>query len=76
MYRYVTRSGCKLCEEQERYLWALSVPYERVDVDAIPALTEAYGARVPVLLYGDEVVLEGRFTEADLARALGLEGGR
>ncbi len=74
MYRYVTRAGCKLCEEQERYLWALSVPYERVDVDASPALAEAYGARVPVLLRGREVVLEGRFTEEDLRRALARGG--
>ncbi|GAB5603081.1 hypothetical protein FJNA_16070 [Thermus sp. FJN-A] len=74
---FVTREGCGLCERAERALWALGVPYVRRDVDQDPGLLRLYAFRVPVLLLGERVLLEGGFGEAELA-ALGaaLWGGK
>ncbi|GAA6763796.1 MULTISPECIES: glutaredoxin family protein [Thermus] len=63
---FVTRQGCGLCEKAERALWTLGVPYVRRDVDQDPELFRLYTFRVPVLLLGDEVLLEGAFGEKEL----------
>lgn len=66
----VTRTGCHLCEEAEDLL-ALHAPFCRlIDVDGEELLREAYGLRVPVLITGDTVLLEGRIAEPDLLRVL------
>ncbi|GGM98311.1 NrdH-redoxin [Thermus composti] len=67
---FVTREGCGLCEKAERALWVLGVPYVRRDVDQDPELFRLYTFRVPVLLLGDRVLLEGAFGERELAGAL------
>ncbi|WP_018111530.1 glutaredoxin family protein [Thermus igniterrae] len=71
----VTREGCGLCERAERALWSLAVPYVRREVDREAELAP-YAWRVPVLLLGEEVLLEGAFAEAELLALMeGLLGG-
>jgi glutaredoxin len=73
---FVTREGCGLCEKAERALWTLGVPYVRRDVDQDPGLFR-YTFRVPVLLWGEEVLLEGAFGEKELAEGVAaLLGGQ
>ncbi|TFU16525.1 glutaredoxin family protein [Thermus tengchongensis] len=62
----VTREGCGLCEKAERALWTLGIPYVRRDVDQDPELFRLYTFRVPVLLLGNRVLLEGVFDEKSL----------
>lgn len=69
---FVTRAGCGLCERAERALWSLAVPYVRREVDHEAELSP-YVQRVPVLLLGGEVLLEGAFAEPEL---LALMEGR
>ncbi len=71
---FVTREGCGLCERAERALWTLGIPYVRRDVDQDPELSRLYTLRVPVLLLGEEVLLEGAFGEKDLLALGGLAG--
>ncbi|GLV49117.1 NrdH-redoxin [Thermus sp. LT1-2-5] len=68
---FVTREGCGLCEKAERALWTLGVPYVRRDVDQDPELFRLYTFRVPVLLLGDRVLLEGAFGERELMAFIG-----
>lgn len=63
---FVTREGCGLCEKAERALWTLGIPYVRRDVDQDPELFRLYTFRVPVLLLGNRVLLEGIFDERSL----------
>jgi len=72
---FVTREGCGLCEKAERALRALGVPYVRRDVDRDPELFARYTFRVPVLLRGEEVLLEGAFGEQELRALLERLGG-
>lgn len=72
---FVTRGGCGLCERAERALWSLAVPYVRREVDREPGLAP-YMGRVPVLLLGEKVLLEGPFGEKELLALMeGLLGG-
>jgi glutaredoxin len=71
-----TRRGCHLCEQAEDWLAALGVsPHTLarhvVDVDGDPSVQRIHGQRVPVLEIDGDVVLEGRFAEADVARLAG-----
>jgi len=65
-----TRSGCHLCEQVEDLLAVHAPSCPLVDVDADEALRRAYGLRVPVLVRGDTVLLEGRIEEQDLLELL------
>lgn len=69
-YILLSRKGCHLCEEAERLLEALRVPFEWRSVDEDPRWVARYGFRVPVLLRGERVLMEGRFEAARLARLL------
>ncbi len=69
MYVYLTKKNCLICDQQERYLWAMGLPYESVYAGESPEL--AAGRRLPALLKDGVVVVEGIFSEEDLARALG-----
>ena len=71
-YRLLTRTGCHLCEEAEAGLRELGVDFEAVDVDADEELLRLYDFRVPVLLAGDRVVLEGRLDRERLAAVVAL----
>jgi hypothetical protein len=71
---FLTRDRCLLCVE------ALPVVAARarrrghiltvVDVDSDPGLRDRFGNRVPVVLVDGEEVLSGRFTAAEVRRAL------
>jgi hypothetical protein len=69
-----TRRGCHLCETAQDWLaaWAGTTAVLPVDVDGSPELRLEFGDRVPVLVRESDgcVLLEGRFTEADVARLL------
>ncbi len=72
---FLTREGCPLCDEGRarvgRIASLLGLQVDDVDVDADPALREAYGGRVPVVLGPDGVVLaEGRLTAGGVTAAL------
>ena len=67
----VTRRGCHLCDDALAALRALGREPELLDVDADPKLFEAYDWRVPVLLFNERVIAEGRIDAAALRRALG-----
>jgi hypothetical protein len=60
------RPGCHLCEQM---LAALYVTYgdeieiSLVNVDSDPSLKTRYGARIPVLAAGDQVICEARLDE-------------
>lgn len=71
--RFLTRSGCHLCDDARPILANvardLGVTIEEVDVDADEALTRAYGLRVPVVLaIHDRVVAEGVIDDRRLLR--------
>ncbi|GIW24610.1 glutaredoxin family protein [Meiothermus sp.] len=69
-YVLISRKGCHLCEEAEALLAAQGVVYVFRDVDADEELKKTYTFRVPVLLKGDKVLLEGKFTLERLQRKL------
>ncbi|WP_027894061.1 glutaredoxin family protein [Calidithermus chliarophilus] len=73
-YVLVSRKGCHLCEEAEQMLGALRLPFELRDVDQDPELRLEYSFRVPVLLRGSEVLMEGRFDAPRLVRLLEQSG--
>jgi hypothetical protein len=49
----ITREGCCLCEGLEEKLSALTLAYERRDVDRDPQLLARFDLEVPVLLRAD-----------------------
>ena len=49
----ITRQGCCLCQGLEEKLAALAMPFERLEVDADPALLARFDLEVPVLLLRD-----------------------
>jgi len=69
VYIYLAKKNCLACDQQERYLWAMGLPYQRYDVEDHPELAGKY--RIPAVLKGETVLVEGPFSEEDLARALG-----
>jgi hypothetical protein len=55
-------------------LRGLGVPFDKVDIDADPALAARYGTRVPVLAERDGIeICHGRLDRAGLRARLGLE---
>ncbi|WP_293174031.1 glutaredoxin family protein [Oceanithermus sp.] len=69
MYVYLAKKNCLACDQQERYLWAMGLPYERIDVDDRPELAGNF--ELPAVLKDGAVLVQGAFSEEDLARALG-----
>jgi glutaredoxin len=69
-----SRPGCGLCEELQAELSripaAQSYPIEVVDVDHDAAARARYGHKIPVLLFGGELVCHGRLDREELAKAL------
>jgi hypothetical protein len=69
----LTRRHCHLCELVRAPLSGL-IPergwrLEELDIDEHPELLPTYTDRVPVLLWGDEVLAEGRFEPVAVVRA-------
>ena len=65
-----SRSGCHLCEDAERLLGELGVPFERVEVSGREDLERLYGWDVPVLCRGSAVLVKGVFTRTRVRTAL------
>ena len=61
-----TRRGCHLCEAAEDLLSQVGVHVRLVDVDAVTALRDRYGLRVPVLELDGQPIAEGRLREEDV----------
>jgi len=69
-----TRRGCHLCDAARDMLVAVAPAFAAetpsCDVDTDPVLERLYGSRVPVLVVDGAVLLEGRFDEGDVLRAV------
>ena len=69
-----SRPGCGLCEEMLMELAALpeSAPFEVtvLDVDADPTSQARYGHKIPVLLFGGELVCHGHLDPDEVHKAL------
>ncbi len=63
-----SRKGCHLCERAEDMVAVYFPECPVLDVDADQLQRRLYGMRVPVLVVGGEVVLEGHFDETDVAK--------
>ena len=63
-----SRKGCHLCERAEDMVAVYFPGCPVLDVDADHLQRRLYGMRVPVLVVGGEVVLEGHFEETDVAK--------
>ena len=64
----ISRKHCHLCEQAEDLVAVYFPGCPVLDVDVDESRKRLYGVRVPVLLKDGEVVLEGAFREADIAR--------
>jgi len=71
----VTREGCHLCDEALDLLHELGVHPDLADVDADDELHRLYDFRVPVVLFDDAVVAEGRVERSLLEVAFRRSGG-
>jgi glutaredoxin len=68
-----TRQGCHLCADAERLVHQLVGPEHTVvivDIDADPALTDAYTVRVPVVAVDGREVAQYQVDPAALTLAL------
>jgi len=69
-----SRHGCGLCEEMQLALAALpstaGYPVDLVDVDSDPAAQLRYGHKIPVLLFGGELVCRGHLDATLVDKAL------
>ena len=69
-YTLISRKTCHLCQEAEAMLNERGIEYHRLEVDEDEDLKRQYTFRVPVLLKGGKVLLEGKFTEERLRKKL------
>lgn len=69
-----SRPGCGLCEEMrtelDRLPAARGYPLEVLDVDADADTRSRYGHKIPVLLFGGELVCHGRLDTEEVLKAL------
>jgi len=69
-----SRPGCGLCEELLAELAALpearGIAVDVVDVDSDASARARFGHKIPVLLYGGELVCRGRLDAAEVHKAL------
>ena len=67
-----TRAGCHLCEEAERALGTLDVPFhlDRVDIDSDDELFKRYLERIPVVAVDGEELFDFEVDVAALRRKL------
>ncbi len=69
-----SRNGCHLCEDMEAQLATLAAEHgfsvRRVDIDSEPALVEAYGSRVPVLMQQQQWICDYFLDYPALMKAL------
>jgi hypothetical protein len=73
-----SRPGCGLCEELLAELAALPAarryPIEVIDVDSDAAARARFGHKIPVLLFGGELVCHGRLDVEEVHKALAHHG--
>jgi hypothetical protein len=73
-----SRADCALCEELLAHLGRVPAarghPIDIIDVDAHAADRIRYGHKVPVLLFGGELVCHGRLDVEELLKALAHGG--
>ncbi len=69
-----SRPGCGLCEEMraelDRLPAAHGYPLEVLDVDADADTRSRYGHKIPVLLFGGDLVCHGRLDTEEVLKAL------
>jgi hypothetical protein len=71
-----SRPGCHLCDELKAVVATVAaatgspVTVREIDISSDPALEEAYGLEVPVLLMNGRKVAKYRITAAQLRRLL------
>jgi hypothetical protein len=69
-----SRPGCGLCEEMraelDRLPAARGYRLEVLDVDADSDTRTRYGHKIPVLLFGGELVCHGRLDTEEVLKAL------
>lgn len=69
-----SRTGCPLCEEMLSELQAMPAlsgyPVEVRDVDADPHARLRFGHKIPVLLFGGELVCHGCLDAEEVYKAL------
>jgi len=68
VYIYLAKKNCLSCDQQERYLWAMGLPYERWDIEDHPEMS---GFELPAVIKDGVALVQGSFSEEDLAQALG-----
>lgn len=72
--RLLRRPECGLCEDMARDLRRLGLGFEEVDIEQDPALEEAYGEVIPVLLLGEGEIARAPQTERSLRECLTRAG--
>lgn len=58
--------GCHLCEDAERVLQTLGLPYQGIDIIEDNRLLEKFATSIPVLDNGGETYLYWPFSEAQV----------
>jgi hypothetical protein len=71
-----SRPGCGLCEEMLHELAELpsakGMPIDVADVDGDPVAQARYGHKIPVLMFGGELVCHGRLDREEVDKTLSL----
>lgn len=68
--RFMTRSGCSLCDKARAVLVREGIVFEVVDIDRDPALKAEYGSFVPVVERDGEWLFEAGMDPEDLPELL------
>jgi glutaredoxin len=73
---FYTKAGCHLCDDARDMLEDIAAltEYEltEIDIRKDPTIFEQYRYRIPVIIIGQETVVEGRIEFRDLAKAFHL----
>lgn len=74
---FYTRSNCGLCDRLKAMIEAIidgdgrdDLRLVEQDIDGDPGLIEQFRFRVPVVMHGDAVILEGKPDEQEVRQAL------
>lgn len=70
-----TRPGCHLCDDMKAMVHAIAgacpVALEEIDISGDRGLERRFGAEIPVLAHGGQVIARTRTTAGALVTALG-----
>lgn len=71
---FYTRPGCHLCERLESllspFLQNSRFTLTLIDIEEDPAAYDLYWSRIPVLVFNDRILLEGKPSEAEVNIAM------